>query len=212
MRSAPAVVEPVAQDLLECAAATRPQAGTAASGDRAVVTSVAGGALIAAIDGVGTGAEAARAAGAAADVVAEASSGDLVALVNACHEALSGTRGVAMSAAYFPAGEQTMTWLGIGSVEGRLVAGNAVPPATTESLPLLAGVLGHDVPRLLSQTLGLERGDLVVLATDGVAASYADTGLPAGSPAEVAEHIVATYSRNEADALALVVRYLGDCR
>jgi hypothetical protein len=67
---------------------------------------------------VGTGAEAARAAGAAADVVAEASSGNLVALVGACHEALSGTRGVAMSAAYFAAGEQTMTWLGVGNVEG----------------------------------------------------------------------------------------------
>jgi negative regulator of sigma-B (phosphoserine phosphatase) len=212
VRSALAAPEPVAPDLLECAAATRPSPGAVASGDLAVVTSVAGGALIAAIDGVGTGAEAARAAGAAADVVAEASRGNLVALVSACHEALTGTRGVAMSAAYFAAGERTMTWLGVGNVEGRLVPGSGVAPAATESLPLLAGVLGHDLPPLMSQTLGLERGDLVVFATDGVAASYADTRLPAGSPGEVAEHVITTHARGEDDALVLVVRFRGEGR
>jgi hypothetical protein len=61
----------------------------------------------------------------------------------------------------------------------------------------------------MSQTLGLERGDLVVLATDGVAARYADTRLLAGSLGEMAEHIVATHAREEDDALALVVRYRG---
>jgi phosphoserine phosphatase RsbX len=207
-----ATAEPVAPALLDCAAATRPRPGTVAFGDVGVVAHVAGGALVAAIDGVGTGAEAARAARAAADVVAQASSGDLVAVVSACHEALSDTRGAAMSAAYFGADEPTMTWLGVGNVEGRLVSLRAHAYVTTESLPLLAGVLGHDLPSLTSQTLALARGDLVVLATDGVAGDYADSRLPAGSPGEVAEHIVAAHARETDDALALVVRYRGDGR
>ena len=104
-----------------------------------------------------------------------------------------GTRGAAMSAAYFAAGERTMTWLGVGNVEGRFVSGSGVAPAATASLPLLAGVLGHDLPQLMSQTLGLE-WVTVVLATDGVAASYADTRLPAGSPGEVAEQVITTHT------------------
>jgi negative regulator of sigma-B (phosphoserine phosphatase) len=207
-----AAAEPSASALLDCAAATRPRPGTDASGDLGVVARVAGGALVAAIDGVGTGAEAARAARAAADVVAEASSGDLVAVVSACHEALSDTRGAAMSAAYFGADEPTMTWLGVGSVEGRLVPLRDLAHGATESLPLLAGVLGHDLPPLTSHTVALARGDLVVLATDGVAGDYADSRLPGGSTGEVAEHIVATHALRSDDALALVVRYRRDGR
>ena len=87
----------------------------------------------------------------------------------------------------------------------------AEPPAATAVAPL-AGVLGRRPAAAHEPTLGLEWGDTVVLATDGVAASYADTRLPAGSPGEVAEQVITTHARGEDDALVLVVRYRGEGR
>ena len=71
---------------VEWAVARRCRRGEATSGDLAVVSVLPEGALVAGIDGLGHGAEAARAAQRAADVVRERPSPDLVACwSSACH-------------------------------------------------------------------------------------------------------------------------------
>ena len=88
------------------ASPTRCRRGEATSGDLAVVTLLPEGALVAAIDGLGHGDEAARAARTAAEVVRESPSQDLVLLVERCHGALQGTRGAAISLAFVSAAEE----------------------------------------------------------------------------------------------------------
>ena len=86
------------------------------------------GALVAAVDGLGHGGEAARAARRAGDLVRERPSRDLVVLAERCHKALRDTRGAALSLAFVCPGDGTMTWLGVGNVEGRVLSGD--PSAT----------------------------------------------------------------------------------
>src|SRR5204862_622117 len=93
------------------------------SGDRAVVIVFPDGALVAGIDGLGHGSEAARAARLAAQVIREGPAEDLPLLARRCHEVLQGTRGAAVTLVYVSARPGEMTWLGVGNVEGRVLTG-----------------------------------------------------------------------------------------
>ena len=92
--------ERAARAPVEWGVATRCRRGEATSGDLAVVTLLPEGALVAAIDGLGHGGEAARAARTAGRVVRDSPSRDLVPLVERCHAALRDTRGAAISLAF----------------------------------------------------------------------------------------------------------------
>ena len=193
---------------VEWAASARPRRGEAVSGDLGFVTTVPGGSLVAAVDGVGHGREAARAARTAATVVRATPDADLVALVQRCHEALRGTRGAAVSVAFLSHADATLRWLGVGTVEGRLLAGRAGDTGRDRSLRLVRGLPGHVLPRLTVTTLPLRRGDLVVLATDGVAGQFADALEVAGSAEAIAQRILARHCDGSDDALAVVARWL----
>ena len=194
---------------IEWGLAARCRRGEAVSGDLAVVRVLPEGALVAGIDGLGHGSEAARAARQAAAVVRESRSRDLVRLVQRCHRALRGTRGAAISLAFVSALESRMTWLGVGNVEGRVLSGD---PATTRpkgSLALGRGVPGHELPAVRAATIAMAPGDVVALATDGVDASFADALELSGSSQTISERILAEHWKPPDDALVIVVRYLG---
>ena len=107
---------------VEWASATRRRPGELANGELAVVALLPEGALFAAIDGVGHGVEAASAARKAGEVVRESPSPDLVLMAERCHRALRNTRGAALSLALVSPVQSALSWLGVGSVEGRVVA------------------------------------------------------------------------------------------
>jgi phosphoserine phosphatase RsbX len=200
--SAPA--EPV-----EWGMVTRCRRGETTSGDLAVVSPRRDGILVAGIDGLGHGSEAARAARRAADVVLQSANGDLIRLINRCHEALQGTRGAAISLAFVSAVMSEMTWLGVGNVEGRLLSGDPSATRPKGSLTLERGVPGHELPNLRTATLAVRPGDVLVLATDGIEAAFADTPDISGSPQAISERIVAAHWRRSDDALVVALRYLG---
>ncbi|MBA3332309.1 MAG: SpoIIE family protein phosphatase, partial [Actinobacteria bacterium] len=195
--------------LLEWGAASESRPGQTVAGDRAVVNARPDGAVVAAIDGLGHGPEAARAARIVSEVVGHYRDDDLTALLARCHGALTHTRGAAISLAFLSAGTSTITWLGIGSVEGRLLSGDRSAPRPKESLRLVSGVPGHRLPAVRPATLELRRGDILIFATDGIEASFADSLTLSGSPETIAERILANHWKITDDALALVLRYLG---
>ena len=78
-------------------------------------------AVVAVVDGVGHGKEAARAARGAIGILDQSVGKSPVALFQRCHEQLRSTRGVVMSLASFNASDNTLTWLGVGNVEGVLL-------------------------------------------------------------------------------------------
>src|ERR687888_8854 len=95
--------------------------GEVESGDRHVVKTFPHGALLAALDGLGHGEQAAAAANRAIRVLQTLETESVVSLLKRCHERLQSTRGVVMSLAVFNALDETMTWVGVGNVEGVLL-------------------------------------------------------------------------------------------
>lgn len=193
---------------LEWDTAAMPMPGENVLGDRAFVALGERQMLLAVIDGIGHGAEAAAAAQVAADALRHDAQKDVASAVVQCHRALAHTRGAALSLASIDVGEHSMTWLGIGNVESRLLHG-AEPLPMSESLLLHNGIIGHELPRLIPQTMPLARGDLLIFATDGIRREFADDLMPRGSCREIADHILQQYALGSDDALVLVARYLG---
>jgi negative regulator of sigma-B (phosphoserine phosphatase) len=204
------VAERVAREAFEWGIAMRCRRGEAMSGDVAVVALLPEGALVAGIDGLGHGDEAARAARRAADVVRESSSQDLVSLVQRCHTALGNTRGAAISLAFVSPANSQMTWLGVGNVEGRVLSGDPSATRPKGSLALERGIPGHELPAMRTATIDIAPGDLLILATDGIESAFADPPDIAGSPQAISERILAGYGKSsDDDALVVTVRYLG---
>src|SRR5689334_7847165 len=99
---------------LEWAVAGRALPGQAESGDRYVVQPFTDGVLLAAVDGLGHGAEAATAARTAVDTLTRYAQEPVMHLLQRCHEQLRRTRGVVLTLASIAARDGTLTWLGVG--------------------------------------------------------------------------------------------------
>lgn len=194
---------------VEWGVSTRCRRGEATNGDLSVVTLLPDGALVAAIDGLGHGLEAARAAGTVGDLLREAPSHDLVSLVERCHTALKGTRGAVISLAFLSASRSKLTWLGVGNVEGRLISGVPSVTPTKGSLSVASGLPGHELPDVSTVTLDLRPGDILLLATDGIAPGFAESLDVSGSPQAITDRILHDHSKATDDALVVAVRYLG---
>jgi hypothetical protein len=193
---------------LEWSVAGRPLPGEPTSGDRAFVSVAAHHALAAAVDGLGHGPEAGLASRIAVEVLERFKCEDVLSLARRCHVALRTTRGVAVSLASFDSPASKMTWVGIGNVDGRLLrAGRA---QETETLLVLGGVAGHELPLLAARSVDLRRGDLLILATDGIEPSFTDSVRATESCREISDRILERHALDTDDALVLVARYLGE--
>jgi serine phosphatase RsbU (regulator of sigma subunit) len=194
---------------IEWGVASRPLAGESVSGDVAAVVRTANGVVIAAVDGLGHGSEAAAAAEIAAETLKACAEEPLTDIIMQCHEALRRTRGVAISVASFDVGQSTMTWTGIGNVEGTLfrAASNTAP--VREALLLRGGVVGYSLPKPRIATLAVAPGDTLIFATDGVAACFRHEAIEGGSVQDLATDILLRHGREIDDALVLAARYVG---
>ena len=180
--------------------------GEGRSGDRAFFAAWPGGALVAAIDGLGHGDEAADAAEEAARVLHRHAREEPAPLLARCHEALVRTRGVVMTLAWFDLEAATLTWTGVGNVEGRLLRAAAPPGVAPESTLIKGGVVGYSLPTVRPTTTALAAGDLLVLATDGISPAFGGSVAPGLAAQELAERILAEHVRGTDDALVVVVR------
>ena len=198
-----------AQRTLEWGAAGRAREGESSMGDRGVVAFTPGKAVAAVIDGLGHGPAAAAAAEKAASVVERYPRDDVVALAERCDAELRESRGAAMSLAAFDAGSGEMSWLGIGNVEGRLIPGGAFG-GHGRSLLLRPGVVGDEPPSFGAESVPVRRGDVLVLATDGIGIDFGDDLRPTRSCRETAQLLLDRYGRPNDDALVLVARYLAE--
>src|SRR5262245_54683674 len=132
--------------LLDWGVACRALPGETVSGDLHLVQPFPGGVLVAAVDGLGHGPEAAAAAGVALATLQAHADESALLLLKRCHETLRDTRGVALTLASFHALDGTMAWVGVGSVEGLLLrAGSQASPAR-EDLVVQGGVVGLQLP------------------------------------------------------------------
>lgn len=183
--------------------------GQTESGDRCLVTHTEGGSLVAVVDGLGHGHEAAIAAEKAIEGIEQNASEPIDRLAQRCHALLSDTRGAVMNLATFDAKRGTMTWLGIGNVEGRLLLRTPESGYAQQHLLMRPGVVGQKLPKLHISVSRVERGDLLIFATDGISPEFAEHIAIDASVKEIADNIISRYCKQTDDALVLVVRYLG---
>jgi negative regulator of sigma-B (phosphoserine phosphatase) len=199
--------------LIEHGIAARTLSGEYVSGDYALVKPFANGILAAAIDGLGHGEAAAAAAGLAAATLEMHAEEEPIALVERCHRALKGTRGVAMSLASIRV-PGMMTWLGVGNVDGRLLRMFDTPPSR-ETLSTRGGVVGYQLPPLRAYQLAVIAGDLLIFTTDGINSGYgkyfptADPLLRHQPVQDIADRILTRFGKTTDDAVVLVMRYRG---
>ena len=191
----------------------RPLPGETRSGDLHFVTAVFETTVVAVIDALGHGPEANEAArrAAAALTAACAAAGKagspptLQSLFDRCHAALRLSRGVAMTVGSID-GDGKLCWAGVGNVEGAIVQPGE-EDGRRETILLRPGVVGLTLPSLWLETIQLRRGDVVVLATDGIRNRFLDSLDPRQRVGVIAAQILETHARPGDDALVLVARY-----
>lgn len=203
-------METVRAGPIEWAVAERSRPDQTESGDRYLAMATPAGALVAVVDGLGHGAEAADAAKAAVRSLERHALQPVIQLVRDCHRSLAGTRGAVASVAAFSARDETMTWLGVGNVEGVLLRTQTTLGPRRELLLVRGGVVGVHLPALAASTVPVARGDTLVFATDGVRSDFVNEVLPQRDPPQMlADYILARWGTQTDDALVLVIRYLG---
>jgi negative regulator of sigma-B (phosphoserine phosphatase) len=203
-------VETIRVPLVEYGVAKAALPGQGESGDQHLVRCSKDGVLIAVIDGIGHGQEAASAAKVATSILKSGVDEPILSLVEQCHEKLRATRGIVLSLASIDPVHGMMTWLGVGNVQGVLVRSNPQKKGNPHEVLLLrAGVVGSQLPPLQAAVLPIAQGDTLFFATDGIRINFAESLSARENPQRAADRILKEYGSRTDDALVLVSRLTG---
>jgi negative regulator of sigma-B (phosphoserine phosphatase) len=205
------VAEPVVDEgrsgALEWAVCVTPRQGQRRSGDGFLVESTATGVLVAVVDGLGHGDEAATVAQLALTSLRQTAGRSPTASLTACHVALRGTRGAVMTLAALDPHGGRLVWVAVGNVEAAVLRrGDNGMPNRPVRVPLRGGVVGDRLPPLRESSTPLAVGDVLVCATDGVAPAFLDAVDLSLEPPAMARRLHAGSARTDDDALVLVAR------
>ena len=198
-----------AHDLkIDAAFATLPLPGESESGDLCLIKRVGKGTLVAVVDGLGHGQEAASAAHAAVAALDRYAREPLIELVRRSHDALTGLRGVVLGLAYLDPHAATMAWLGVGNVGGVLLRADVGNRPSRITLVPNAGFIGAEPAHATTRSVPLALGDTVILYSDGIKDGFAESLVLSNSPQEIADFVIARHLKGNDDALVLVARYV----
>jgi len=195
--------------LVDYGVASVTAAGEQESGDRHLVKTIPGGTLFAVVDGSGHGRNAAIPAQLAISVLETHALESATSLMSRCHEKLQATRGAVLSIGAIDGVENTLTWLGVGNVEGVLLRYGSSNAPESQTMRLWPGIVGYRLPPLEPQVTSIAPGDLVIMTTDGIQPDFGRQFGSNESTRRIAEHISLNRRRGLDDGLVLVVRYLG---
>lgn len=188
---------------IEWGAVVRPKQGQVVSGDVYVVVEAKDQSmLVAVIDGLGGGHEAAHAATLAANVFRDNPHMPLQDLVKLSHAHLHATRGAVASLLRLYADGVRASYVGVGNIGAQVYSTQAIKPISKN------GILGFKLPSLLELQYTYDHGDIFVLYSDGISSSFSydnkvDLTLPAQ---QIAESILSKYGKFSDDASVIVVK------
>jgi phosphoserine phosphatase RsbX len=193
---------------LDWAVAGRPLAGQPVSGDLAAVQVTRARCVIAVIDGLGHGPEAASASALAAGVIERHRAEPLEAMLLLVHEHLAESRGAAATLAIVDGDTGRMDWLGVGNVDGMLIRADETARPHTSGVFLCRGILGYQQPNIRPQEpIQLEDGDCIVIATDGVRGDLVADVRHETPVDRLATQLLDAHATPDDDALVFVARY-----
>lgn len=191
---------------VEWAIAQRNMPGESCSGDAHVVCETEHGALFAVIDGLGHGAGAHAAAQAAVETIGNRPHRPPTELMEDCHAALEATRGAVMAIASYDARMGTLTWVGVGDVQGVVAFGDFAKGAPCH-LVERSGVVGSRLPTVRHALVEVMPGDVLIFATDGIRPGFCADIQPRLAPQQQADRIIAAHGKGNDDALVLVAKF-----
>ena len=114
-----------------------------------------------------------------------------------------------MSLASFDVSTNSMSWLGVGNIEGFLFRPGQRGVGSREALLLRGGVVGYQLPPLRAVRLPISSGDTLMLATDGISSDFGHAPPLHRTLQETADDTLRRYGKKTDDAMVLVARYLG---
>jgi anti-sigma regulatory factor (Ser/Thr protein kinase) len=178
--------------------------GDPASGDAWLVENTSGGTLIAVVDGLGHGADAAHAADAATTTILRRKNSSLAELFQHTHAALRSTRGAAVQIAIIDSESGTMRAAGVGNIAMSVSTRDA-----SKSVASHPGIVGHQMSRLHEVTIPWTPESLLLAHTDGVSTKWKLDSYPAlrmHDPALVAAVLYRDHGRERDDVTMLAFR------
>ncbi|MDK6080293.1 ATP-binding protein [Massilia varians] len=191
---------------VEIGALWMPMAGEEECGDGWGVRCDSRGASLLAVDGLGHGPEAARAAAAAIRVLDARKGGQAGELMHAAHDALRPTRGAALATARIDFDASELRFAGVGNI------GGCVIDSSRRALVSHNGIVGHNMRKVQEFALPFPKGALCIMHSDGIQTQWdldKYPGLAGRSPALVAAILMRDFIRRRDDAMVLVVRRHG---
>jgi len=183
--------------MLTVGCASRPANGRAVNGDSFVVVEDGHLVLIAVIDGLGKGEEAAVASQLVRGYVEEHAGDDLEKMIRGCHMlAKKSIRGSVIGVARLDSRLKQFSYIGVGNIEVRVVSGQSIHPAS------MNGVLGYNLKRLRKLVYDIGGDYVVLLYSDGVDSSFdlRDYPFHRRDPQRAVDRILREFSDGKDDA------------
>lgn len=187
------------------AALTRPITGEQVSGDGYAVRVADGRRQVLVCDGLGHGALAAAASGAAVAAFRSAPAGPPAAVVQQLHRSMSHTRGAALAVAEPDPASGLLRYAGLGNIAAMIV----VAGERRRGLVSLPGIAGHQRPVVREYEYPFPPGATLVMQSDGVVDRWdlADyPGLAGRAPLLTAAVLLRDAGIRRDDACVLVAR------
>ncbi len=190
---------------VEHASLVRPCRGQSVSGDAAVIRPLeAGGLFVAIVDVLGHGPEAHESARTIDAYLCRYGSADIAGVLSRLHQHVRGTRGAAVGLCALDTTTGRMVYAGTGNTVLRRFG------STETRLVSQDGILGQNMRTPRPQTLALEKGDLVLLYTDGVSDRFAAEDYPSllhHAAKDVVRTVIERFGKDYDDAACIAVRY-----
>ena len=189
---------------LNWSAQTRSKYGQSVSGDGYAVIEGQNSILIAVIDGLGGGAEAAKPTKLALEELHQHSTRPLKELIERCHKALHGTRGAVIGLLRLEFDHLRASYIGVGNIGIHVISDRVIKPISKN------GILGHNqLPSLLEMTYTFNIGDIFVLYSDGISTRMiTDSALHRAieNPETLAVSLMERYGKTTDDVTILIAQ------
>ncbi|MBW3548854.1 MAG: serine/threonine-protein phosphatase [Actinobacteria bacterium] len=192
---------------LEWAVCASAYPGQQRSGDDHLISHSDAGTVVAVVDALGHGDEAADVAELALVSLRQTVGRSPAAALTACHAALRGSRGAAITVVQFQPDLHRLLWAAVGNVDAAVIQpGSRRGSPKRWWAPLRGGVVGDRLPPLRDSRLPLPDRGVLVAATDGIATAFADAADPSLPVDRLARRLHEDHARSDDDALVLVAR------
>ncbi|MEO5360575.1 MAG: SpoIIE family protein phosphatase [Nitrospirota bacterium] len=190
---------------IEYASEVRPHPRETLSGDITVLHPVDAGLLLGVIDVSGHGPEAHLLAEQFGRKMMETISSDIEQQLLLLHGMAIGTRGAAVGLAFVNTASRRLLYAGVGNVHIRVVGARPWRGVSRD------GIIGERMPGIFLQSVELEPGDIIVMASDGVSESARVSVLTRSSSlsaTQIVKEVMLQAGKSTDDVSCVVVKCL----